>query len=349
MKKRVFWKCCIPVLALLIAGLSLHLNSVRNSDSNLSVKHLLPEYPADAPAKIVISWRDQKTTLQSANGEWLIAERGNHPADLNMVGNLLDDIRKIRPLRRAVPADRETCSRLRVNTEEPDLKKFPGMRVRIYNGEGSVLRDLTFGYGYYGVSMQPGKDPQGRWLGVVLEDGKRVVPFLVSSVFEAYHPITGGWMSVPFFDQSSQAVRIHFQSKETGIGSWLLVRLSPEETFTEVIPGTGILDPEKYRQWTSLTGGRFIYDGYPETEFSDLKEIGSLMVAERSGLLRSLTFYRSAKEKNGVLCRVRAVYRGNEPLVKRRMEYFVRGRRDWLYLIPEEIYETVRKNPAGKE
>ena len=348
MKKRIVRNCVIPLTALLIAGVSLCLDSGRKSGSELSVKNLLPEFSMEDPAKIIVSWKNQKTTLVYANGEWLIRERENHPADQNMVTNLLEDIRKIRPLRRAVPADRETCSRLRVNPEESDPSRFPGMRVRIYNAEGRALRDLTFGFGYYGLSMQAGTDPQGRWLGIVEDEGKRVIPFLVSSVFEAYHPVTGGWMGVPFFDNGSQNVRIHYQPEEKDGSEWLLARISPEEQFTNVIPGGAITDPEKLRQWTALTGGRFIYDGFQEKNCGPLKKIGTLSVAEKSGLQRSLTFYRSEKEKNGVLCKVSGSYRGTDPLVRKRLEYFLKGRTGWLYLIPEKIYETIRSNPAGE-
>jgi hypothetical protein len=79
-----------------------------------------------------------------------------------------------------------------------------------------------------------------------------------------------------------------------------------------------------------------------------LKKIGTLSAAEKSGLQRSLTFYRSEKEKNGVLCKVSGSYRGTDPLVRKRLEYFLKGRTDWLYLIPEKIYETIRSNPAGE-
>ena len=348
MKKIFCWKIWIPATALLIAAFSFYKRSSADMEAGFPVKSLLPAYSAGEPEKIILSWKDTRTTLLfTETKEWRIRERENHLADTATVAEFLESIRKLRPLRRAVPDDRATCSRLRVNPEESEPEKIPGLRVRIYGKKG-ILRDLTFGIGYYQNPADRGKKdvmPDGRWAGVVLEDGQKVIPFLSSSVLEEYHPVPGRWIDFPVFENPGQLVRIHFSANS---GEWMIARLSPAEHFSAVIPSEkSMVSQQKLSVLLSLLSKRYPFEVVREDSAGELVQIGSLLTVDKSGMNRKLTFFTTEKYPETVCCRVSGEYKGSDPAVRKSLERFLKERAGWLYVIPEKLYETIKTNPAG--
>ena len=349
MKKQLFWKIFIPAAAVLTAFLSVFLRTDPGEQAELPEEKYLPAFEPDAPSRIILSWRDAVTTLEFENGIWRVKERENHPADPGKVADFIESVRKVRPLRKAVPGDRETCTVLRVNPEEKELTKIPGVRVRIFASSGTVLRDLTLGLGYFTDPSKAGDakvHPDGRWMGLVQEDGKQVIPFLASQVFEEHHPIPGSWLSCPTFDRLSDLVRVRFQSEK--FGNWMIARISPEEPFASVIPAEKAVSRRKLNELFGILSRHYVYEGLREKDAGNLTKIGSFSTADRSGFLRTLTFYTTDKAKGGVVCKVHAQCKKDDAEGRKRAEAFLNGRDGWLYVIPDKLFETIKSAPAGE-
>ena len=350
MKKFLNWKTAVLLLSVLAAAVSVFIRDHNESGSDLSLRLHLPEFSGESTEKIVLSWKNSITTLEFRDGTWQVLERGGHPADMEKVGRLIESIQKIRPLRRAVPGDKEMCSLLRVNPEEADPRKIPGVRIRLYDGKGNSLRDLTFGAGYFTVTADAvsGQEPEpsGRWAGIVKEDGS-VIPFLISSMFEEFHPVPGGWISCPVFDGLNQLVSINFDSSR--YGKWMLARLSVEDPFVSVIPGNQAVSRRNVGALFNVLSQRYIYDGIPEKEAGALQKAGVFTVQGRNGFIRQIEFFTSVKFNDRVFCRVSASAKaGADQEVEKKVQEFQQGRKGWLYVMPVKIFETIRKNPAGE-
>lgn len=345
-KKMLVVKAGICLLFVLTAIISLCLNHSKNENKTLSMKHLLPEFSAEAPVEIRISWKKNVATLILDDAIWRVKERGNHPAENEKVIRLIEQIQKIRPLRRTIPADAETCSLLRVHPEEHDAGKIPGVRIQIYGKNRQLLRDLVLGAGYFTETemVAPGREPEpsGRWIGIVQKNGS-VIPFLNSAMFEEFMPVPGSWMSSPVIENIKQLVRIEYRA---GNGSWMIGRFTVKAPFESIIPGTSHVSVKKLNTLAGILSQRYTYEGIREKEAGKLTYIGKMELLDDSGFVRSLMFYRAVRAKGGVLCKVNA-YEKKELSKKERVNSFLANRTGWLYVIPEKVFEQIKMNPAG--
>lgn len=344
------WKFILKVVICLlfaaVAAVSLYLRRERDEKAELSMKNLLPEYSPDTPAEICISWKNNITTLVLKEKEWFVKERGYHTAEMDKVIRFMEGLQKIRPLRRAVPADEAVCSLLRVNPEEKDPKNVPGVRVRVYDKNRVLLRDIVLGAGYFNdTSVTPGQEPEpaGRWMGIIQKEGD-VVPVLISSMFEEFTPVPGNWMTSPVFEEIKLLVRIEFESKK--YPSWMLGRFSLKAPFESIIPGNRPVSNRKLNELAGILSQRYTFEGIREKEAGKLIYIGKFSTLDSHGFARTLTFYTSENAKGGVLCKVEASDR-KKGFNKARVEKFLKGREGWLYVIPQKVFEKIITNPAG--
>lgn len=322
----------------------------KKEKENLSMANLLQEFSADAPAELVISWKTNKTTLVLTDGVWYIKERGNHKADMDKVVRFIEGLQKIRPLRKAVPADDKTCSMLRVKTEESDSNKIPGVRVQVFDKNKKSLRDITLGAGYFNETetVMPGREPEpsGRWAGIVQSDGT-VIPVLISTMFEEFTPVPGNWMSCPVFSDIVKLTRIEFNSKTKDASNWMIGRFNEKDPFESVIPGESRVSARKLNTLVSVLSQRYIYEGIREKDAGKMVPVGELATRDRTGFVRKLTFYRAENAKGGVVCRVSAEKAGAD-VDMNRVKEFLDGREGWLYVIPDKIFEVLKTDPAGE-
>lgn len=349
-RKWIFFilKVVICLLFAATAVFSLVFRQKQNEKANLSMKKLLTEYSPDAPAEICISWKDNVTTLVLKDKQWYVKERGYHMADLDKVSQFLERVQNIRPLRRAVPADEATCSLLRVRPEESDPKNVPGVRIRVFDKQKKVLRDVVLGAGYFNeVAMTPGKEPEpsGRWMGIVQKDGS-IVPVLISSMFEEFTPVPGSWMTCPVFEEIKLLVRIEFDSNVKDYRSWMFGRFSLKDPFECIFPANVQASAQKLNVLAGILSQRYTFEGIREADAGELRYIGKLSTLDSKGFIRNLVFYTSDKARGGVLCKVEASERKGSSN-KERIGKFLSGREGWLYVIPDKVFEKIVTIPAG--
>ena len=336
---------CLLFLAAAVVSLSLHRD--RKEKANLVMSNLLTEFTMEEPSEMEISWKKNVTTLILKNNIWQVKERDGHAADTEKIIRFMEGLQKIRPLRRAIPADERVCSLLRVRPEETEPGKVPGVRIRVYGKEKKLLRDIVLGAGYFNETetVMPGKEPEpsGRWMGIVQKDGT-IIPVLISSMFEEYTPVPGHWLSSPVFTDIKKLNRIEFESKI--YPSWMVGRFSVRDKFESIIPGTSPVSMQKLNAMATLLSRRYVYEAVREKSAGKLTYIGKFDATDIDGFVRTLTFYKSDNTKGGILCKLNA-YEKRDRSNKKRVDAFLNGRDGWLYVIPEQLFEKIITNPAG--
>ena len=346
--KRIFLISLKYAVCILFAAVAIvaYLYHDKKAKENYSMKGLLTEFAVNAPAEIVISWKNNKTTLVQMGGDWYIKERGYHKADLDKVSRFIEGLQKIRPLRRAVPADDQVISMLRLKPEETDPNKIPGVHIQIFDKDKKVLRNLTLGAGYFNEAavVMPGRepDPSGRWAGIIQKDGT-IIPVLISSMFEEFTPVPGNWLSCPVFDNAKQWIRVSYESTESD--SWMIGRFNDKDPFESVIPGDLQISNQKLSALVSVLSRQYVYEAIREQDSGKKVLLGSLSTMDSSGLNRTLTFYRVENAKGGVACKISSENKKNSE--DERIKTFLDGREGWLYVIPDKIFEIIKTNPAG--
>ena len=347
--KRIFLsslKYAVCFFFVAVAAVAFYFHHDRKVKANYSMKGLLTEFSADAPSEIMISWKSNKTTLVQMGGEWFVKERGYHKADLDKVSRFIDGIQKIRPLRRAVPADEQVLSMLRLKIEETDTSKVPGVHIQILDKNKKALRDFTLGAGYFNETetVMPGREPEpcGRWAGIIQKDGS-TVPVLISSMFEEYTPVPGNWVSCPVFDNANKLIRINYESVRSG--SWMIGRFNDKDPFESIVPGKIRVSRKKLNALINVLSQRYIFEAIREQDAGKRTLLGAFSATDNTGLNRSLTFYRAENAKGGVVCRISSENKKNPE--DKRVKEFLDGREGWLYVIPDKIFEIIRTNPAG--
>ena len=339
-------KYAVCFLFAAVAVISCYLHHDKKEKENFSMKNLLTDFSLEAPAEIIVSWKNNKTTLIQKDGAWYVKERGYHRADLDKVIRFAEGIQKIRPLRRAVPADDQVISQLRLKTAESDPAKVPGVHIQILDKNKNVLRNMTLGAGYFNETeiLMPGREPEpsGRWAGIIQKDGT-IIPVLISSMFEEFTPVPGNWLSCPVFDHFKHVIRINYESN--GLGSWMVGRFNEKDSFESVIPGGVRVSRQKLNTFAKVLSQRYVFEAIREKDAGKQTLVGSLTITDSTGLIRSLTFYRAENAKGGVVCKVSAENRKNP--ADKRVSDFLDGREGWLYVIPEKIFDIIKTNPAG--
>ncbi|MBE6405144.1 MAG: hypothetical protein E7040_03895 [Lentisphaerae bacterium] len=342
-------KCVICLLFIFVAFFAYKSEKNKKEKANLSMKNLLQNFALDEPAEIVVSMGEHKTTLTLKNGVWYIKERDYHKADTDKVVRFIERLQKLRPLRKAIPADDKTCSKLAVNIQGSSGKST-GIRVQMFDKNKKCLRDLVFGGVHFNEPEQvmPGSRPEisGRWVGIVQNNGS-VVPVLVSTVFEDLHPGPGRWMSCPVFDDINKLVRIEYISKTKYTPSWLIGRFNEKDPFQSWIPGDNLLVPARNlgTLFKYLAQG-YIFEGVRGKDTGKLTLLGELITKDSTGFIRKLTFYKAEKAQGCVVCKVSAE-KGGDDVDMNRMKKFLDGHEGWYYVIPDKIFEILTKDPAG--
>ena len=258
----------------------------------------------------------------------------------------LEGVQKVRPLRRAVPADDQVLSMLRLKTKEADPAKVPGVHIQIFDKNRTLLRNMTLGAGYFNETevLMPGREPEpcGRWAGIIQKDGS-IVPVLISSMFEEFTPVPGNWVSCLVFDNFKHVIRINYEA--SGSGSWMVGRFNEKDRFESVIPGGSLVSRQKLNTLANVLSQRYVFEAIREQDAGKRTVLGGLSITDSTGLTRSLVFYRAENARGGVVCSVSSGNKKNPS--DKRIKEFTDGREGWLYVIPEKIFEIIKTNPAG--
>jgi len=345
----------VPVAAAAAAAVSVRMQERAGSTVEASTAGLAPEFNPAEVSEISMTWRNSGVSMTlDENKVWRVRERGDHPADAAYVAEFLDSLSRVRPLRPAMPSDREACSVLHLNVDEPENEKIPGVLVQLKNPEGKTLCAMTLGGGYFIKEPGPMEQenlPDGRWMAKVDSDGT-LHPFLTASLFEEYHPMPGVWMDPPVFEGLGAVLRIQFKSHDS---EWTIQRKAVKTSFVPVPAAAGkYVRPDLLNNLFANLAGRYTADAVnPGSE--DVKELvsaGFLALEDSDGLIRTLRFYKLPGREEFVLARVEtavAANAANPEVAKKHAERFGGERAGWLYEVPIRFYEIFRKNPCGDE
>ncbi len=345
----------ILVIACLAAGIALlkRFQTLRMSRVSVRTADVLPRFKPDEAEEIKISWRVLTTTLRKKNGSWVVAERGDLPADPSKINAFLESVRTMRPLKIIAPADRATMSRLRVAAEEPDPKIVPGIRFVIRNGKSESLMDLVMGRGHFvnlpdDMTPQEQRVPDGRYLSIAKPDGSNIV-FLTPTVFEDFHPVTGTWLQAPVFRNIAYALRMEFRQMPQKNPVWMIFRSGKTPNFTAFGPGNHTVSRQAVLTICRILSSHYIADARFRSQYKDLEPaFASFSVEDSFGVIRTLRFHRLKNDSRKILFTVEASLAKGKKVgedARKAVEEFTAGRENVCYEITAQVFDLLKTPP----
>ena len=326
--RRVLLYSLILVIACIAAGIALlkRFQALRMSRVSVRTADVVPKFKPEEVEEIKITWRVLSTTIRKKNGGWVIAERGDLPADSSKIASFLEAVRTMHPLKIITPADRAVMSRLRVAAEEPDPKVVPGIRFVLRNGKSESLLDLVMGRGHFvnlpdDMTPREQRAPDGRYLSIAKPDGSSVV-FLTPSVFEDFHPVTGTWLQ--------------FRSGKT-------------PNFTAFGPGNHVVSRQAVLTICRLLSRHYIADARLRSYYRELEpSFASFTAEDSSGVIRTLRFHRLKSDPRRILFTVESSLAKGKNVGKdarKAAAEFTAGREDVCYEISAQVFELLKIPP----
>lgn len=350
-----FWYTLILVVACVAAGFALRsrIQTLRMSRVSIRTADVVPKFRPEDAGEIRISWRALTTTIRRKNGIWVVAERGDLPADATKVAAFLDAVRTMRALKIITPADRATMSRLRVAAEETDPNIVPGVRFVIRNGASEPLLDLVMGRGHF-VNLPDDRTPRnqrapdGRYLSITRKDGSSVV-FLTPSVFEDFHPVTGSWLQPPVFRNIAYTIRMEFRQVPQKNPLWMIFRDAKSPNFTAFGPGNPVVSLQTVLTICRLLSRHYIADANVRSHYGPVNgPFASFAAEDASGAIRTLRFYRSGREPRKILFSVEsslAPRKKHTEEARKAAAEFVAGRENLFYEMPAQLFDLLKTPP----
>lgn len=194
----------------------------------------LPKFRTEDVAKITVSWRTVRATMILKNGRWVLAERGDRPASVPRISQLLNSLASLAPVKELQNPSEETLRDLHLTDGDPN--EVPGVRVELADTAGKVLFSMLLGRGHFvrpEPGMPPSQDAEGRY---VLIGGK---VYLIPVVFENCHPTPAAWVEPLRLNDLRKALRMsvqRFDAAGKGKPVWTVYRKSTAHPFTMVWP-----------------------------------------------------------------------------------------------------------------
>ncbi len=353
--RRVLLYSLILVIACIAAGIALlkRFQALRMSRVSVRTADVVPKFKPEEVEEIKITWRVLSTTIRKKNGGWVIAERGDLPADSSKIASFLEAVRTMHPLKIITPADRAVMSRLRVAAEEPDPKVVPGIRFVLRNGKSESLLDLVMGRGHFvnlpdDMTPREQRAPDGRYLSIAKPDGSSVV-FLTPSVFEDFHPVTGTWLQSPVFRNIAYTIRMEFRQLPQKNPVWMIFRSGKTPNFTAFGPGNHVVSRQAVLTICRLLSRHYIADARLRSYYRELEpSFASFTAEDSSGVIRTLRFHRLKSDPRRILFTVESSLAKGKNVGKdarKATAEFTAGREDVCYEISAQVFELLKTPP----
>ncbi len=241
----------ILVAFVLLGGLGLWLRSRDASSYQASTSQMgrkvLGDFDVNAVARVVIRQGTNSLTLAQKDDRWVVAERGDFPANFTEVGEMLRklwDLKVVQPL--AGPLGPAALERLELN---PDATNHPATVLTLQDRDGKALRTLLLGKQHRRQPATPsplgGEEgwPDGRY--VMLEGDAASGASLVAESFSNLEPRPETWLSRDFF-KVEKPLSIAVTYPDAPTNSWKMTRASETNDWTLADLGPeDKLDPTK--------------------------------------------------------------------------------------------------------
>lgn len=204
-------------------------------------RKVLGDFDVNAVASVLIRQGTNTLTLAQKEDRWVVAERGDFPANFTEVGEMLRklwDLKVVQPI--AGPLSPAALERLELN---PHATNHPATVVTLLDRDGKALRTLLLGKQHRRQPATPsplgGEEgwPDGRYL--MLEGDAAQGASLVAESFSNLEPRPETWLSRDFFKvERPLAIAVHYPdaptnswkiSRASETNDWTLADLGPEE------------------------------------------------------------------------------------------------------------------------
>ncbi len=227
----------ILVAFVVLGGLGLwlrnrNLGSYQTSAGEMGRK-VLGDFDVNAVARVVVRKGTNAVSLQQKDDRWVVAERGDYPANFSEVGEAvrkLWDLKTVQPV--PGPLGPSAIERLEL---KPDAGTNSAVVVELLDKDGKELKSILLGKLHRSQPQTPspmgGEEgwPDGRY---VMAKGQTAGASLVSETFSNLEPKPESWLSKDFFKvEKVLSVAVTYPEPTN---SWKLTRASETNEWTLV-------------------------------------------------------------------------------------------------------------------
>lgn len=221
----------ILVAFVVLGGLGLWLRSrdaatYKTSTGQMGQK-VLGQFEVNDVARVVIRQGTNTLSLAQKDDRWVVAERGDYPANFTEIGETLRklwDLKITQPV--AGPLGAAAIERLELN---PAATNKPATVVELLDKDGKALRTLLLGKQHRRQPATPsslgGEEgwPDGRY--VMVKGTEASGASLVSETFSNLEPRPESWLNRDFFKvEKPKSIAVTYP--EDGTNSWKMTRAS---------------------------------------------------------------------------------------------------------------------------
>jgi hypothetical protein len=191
-----------------------------NSGGSEMGKKVLPEFPLNDVAHVIIKQPDAELNLVKSEDKWRVKERWNYPANFSEVSELLRKIWELKTVR-VIKVGQSDLGRLELQTPAPGAKS--GTLLQFKDKAGKDIQSLVLGKKDMRESSSPspfgdaGGMPVGRY---VLGAGNKVS--LVGDPLSDVEAKPDRWLNKDFF--KVEKLRSISVTSTNATNSWKLVR-----------------------------------------------------------------------------------------------------------------------------
>ncbi len=244
----------ILIFLLVVLGAAAWLLLARHTTSWQSSAGNLPErvvtLPINEVSRVTITEPGTKLDLLKKNGQWVVAERADYPANFEMISRLIRDVWELKPVQEVKVGPSQLG---RLDLVEPGNGGNGGTLVEFRDEHGKRLAALLFGKKYMREANQSlaGRSfPAGRY--VMPEDGSHRVS-LVSNSFAQLEAKPERWLAREFI-KIEKPVSIASAGPDASM-NWELERRANSTEWKLARPAPGEeLDQTKAQQIANAAG-----------------------------------------------------------------------------------------------
>ncbi|MEM9237476.1 MAG: DUF4340 domain-containing protein, partial [Verrucomicrobiota bacterium] len=231
----VLWAIALVLVVTLIAVKSSRSEGFQSATDRSRGDNLLADFEPTEVAKLEIIRGDTRSIMAKKDGQWVVSNRDDFPADTPAVNELLRTLDEVK-VTQGVEADPSFAPRFGMDPKASDDEEL-GTEMILSNDAGTELARLTFGKNVEGESANPmnpfggGGGSTGRF---VRNHGDSSGIYITSELFPTLLPEASVWLSNDFVKvQRIKSVKVTEAGKPEAV-AWELTREDDTKDFTLV-------------------------------------------------------------------------------------------------------------------
>lgn len=325
---------------------------------------LLKKFEVNDVADIRIDNGHTAVNLVKKEGQWRVKERGDYPANFNMVSDLLLKIQD----QKIIQSDTITAAQLpQLELIEPNKDKPSATVIEMKDGSGKVIAKLLLGKRYTKQGAGAADMPAGRYVMTSGDDGTVA---LIDNVLLDSEPKPDVWLNKDFV-RAEKVKAMTFSNTDGSLawkmvrdheaGEWRLADAKPNEKFDST-RGTSAVNAISMMSFTDVVAGAAALDtGMDKPRTVVAETFDGLTYTFRVGTAASDDNQYIGVTVSGEPAKERVAEAGEKPEDKQRLDKefkqrlakletrlkFEKTLSNWIYITPKWRLDPLLKDRKG--